>query len=42
MVGMLRDRTGSFSAGFSMVAVADLLTLGLIVVLYRVTRQRAV
>ena len=38
MVGILRDTTGSFSAGFYMVAAADLLTLGLIVVLYRLTR----
>jgi len=42
MVGMLRDRTGSFAAGFYMVAIADVLTLGLIVLLYRVTRHRAV
>jgi ACS family tartrate transporter-like MFS transporter len=41
MVGMLRDRTGSFATGFYMVAIADVLTLGLIVLLYRVTRQRA-
>jgi predicted MFS family arabinose efflux permease len=38
MLGILRDTTGSFAAGFYMVAVADLLTLGLIVVLYRLTR----
>ena len=31
--------TGSFAAGFYMVAVADLLTLGLIVLLYRMTRR---
>ena len=42
MVGMLRDRTGSFAAGFYMVAVADVLTLGLIIVLYRVTRVERV
>ena len=40
MLGILRDTTGSFSAGFYMVAMADLLTLGLIVLLYRVTRRR--
>jgi predicted MFS family arabinose efflux permease len=39
MVGVLRDTTGSFSAGFYMVAVADLMTLGLIVLLYRLTRR---
>jgi cyanate permease len=39
MVGILRDVTGSFAAGFYMVAVADLLTLGLIVLLYRLTRR---
>jgi cyanate permease len=39
MVGILRDATGSFAAGFYMVAVADLLTLGLIVLLYRLTRR---
>jgi nitrate/nitrite transporter NarK len=39
MVGILRDRTGSFAAGFYMVAVADVLTFGLIVLLYRTTRQ---
>ena len=41
ILGILRDRTGSFAAGFSMVAIADLLTLGLIVFLYRTTRSRA-
>jgi predicted MFS family arabinose efflux permease len=40
MLGILRDTTGSFAAGFYMVAVADLLTLGLIVLLYRLTRRR--
>ena len=40
MLGILRDTTGSFAAGFYMVAVADLLTLGLIVLLYRMTRRR--
>jgi predicted MFS family arabinose efflux permease len=39
MVGILRDTTGSFSAGFYMVAAADLMTLGLIVLLYRLTRR---
>jgi predicted MFS family arabinose efflux permease len=39
MLGLLRDTTGSFAAGFYMVAVADLLTLGLIVLLYRLTRR---
>jgi cyanate permease len=37
MLGILRDRTGSFAAGFYMVAIADILTPGLIVLLYRVT-----
>jgi predicted MFS family arabinose efflux permease len=39
MLGILRDTTGSFVAGFYMVAVADLMTLGLIVLLYRWTRR---
>jgi predicted MFS family arabinose efflux permease len=39
MLGILRDTTGSFSAGFYMVAVADLLTLSLIVLLYRMVRR---
>jgi predicted MFS family arabinose efflux permease len=39
MVGILRDTTGSFAAGFYMVAAADLLTLGLIVLLHRMTRR---
>jgi len=30
--------TGSFAAGFYMVAMADIITLGLILVLYRITR----
>jgi len=38
MLGILRDRTGSFAAGFYMVAVADVVTLTLIAVLYRMTR----
>jgi len=41
MLGVLRDRTGSFAAGFYMVAVADIATLGLIALLYRMTRGRA-
>ena len=39
MVGILRDTTGSFAAGFYMVAACDLMTLGLIVLLYRLTRR---
>jgi cyanate permease len=38
MLGILRDLTGSFAAGFAMVAIADLMTLGLVVLLYRLTR----
>ena len=38
MLGILRDRTGSFAAGFYMVAVADVITLTLIAVLYGMTR----
>lgn len=38
MLGLLRDRTGSFAAGFYMVAVADIVTIGLIALLYRMTR----
>lgn len=38
MLGILRDFTGSFAAGFYMVAIADLTTLGLIVLFYRMTR----
>jgi hypothetical protein len=37
-LGILRDRTGSFAAGFYMVAIADVITLGLIIILYRITR----
>ena len=33
MLGILRDSTGSFAAGFYMVAIADVFTLILIVVL---------
>jgi predicted MFS family arabinose efflux permease len=39
MLGILRDTTGSFAAGFYMVAAADLMTLGLIALLYRLTRR---
>jgi len=38
MLGVLRDLTGSFSAGFVMVAICDLITLGLIVLLHRLMR----
>jgi predicted MFS family arabinose efflux permease len=38
MLGILRDSTGSFAAGFYMVAVADLITLGLILLLYQMTK----
>lgn len=41
MLGILRDWTGSFAAGFYMVAIADAITLGLIVLLYRMTRRHA-
>jgi predicted MFS family arabinose efflux permease len=40
MLGVLRDVTGSFSAGFVMVAFCDLITLGLIVLLHRLMRAR--
>jgi predicted MFS family arabinose efflux permease len=40
MLGILRDWTGSFAAGFYMVAIADVLTLGLIGLLYVMTRGR--
>ena len=40
MLGILRDWTGSFAAGFYMVAIADVLTLGLIGLLYFMTRGR--
>jgi predicted MFS family arabinose efflux permease len=39
MLGVLRDLTGSFAAGFYFVAAADLMTLTLIVLLYRLTRH---
>jgi predicted MFS family arabinose efflux permease len=38
MLGILRDQTGSFAAGFYMVAIADVMTLTLIAVLYRMTQ----
>ena len=38
MLGILRDQTGSFAAGFYTVAVADVITVLLIAVLYRMTR----
>jgi predicted MFS family arabinose efflux permease len=41
MLGILRDWTGSFSAGFYMVAIADVITLGLILLLYRMTAKGA-
>ncbi len=41
MLGILRDWTGSFAAGFYMVAIADVITLGLIFLLYRITRGRS-
>jgi hypothetical protein len=41
MLGILRDWTGSFAAGFYMVAIADVITLGLIAVLYQMTRRGA-
>jgi len=40
MVGILRDWTGSFTAGFYMVAIADVTTVGLILVLSHLTRGR--
>ena len=39
MLGILRDWTGSFAAGFYMVATADVITLGLIMLLYRMTAK---
>jgi predicted MFS family arabinose efflux permease len=38
ILGILRDQTGSFAAGFYMVAIADVITLSLIAVLHRMTR----
>jgi NNP family nitrate/nitrite transporter-like MFS transporter len=40
MLGILRDSTGSFAAGFYMVAIADVITVGLIMLLYRMTGGR--
>lgn len=40
VLGILRDWTGSFAAGFYMVAIADVLTLGLIVLLYWSMKRR--
>jgi nitrate/nitrite transporter NarK len=40
MLGILRDSTGSFAAGFYMVAIADVITVGLILLLYRMTGGR--
>src|SRR5678816_3475586 len=42
MLGILRDCPGSFAAGFYMVAIADVITLGLIIVLYRMTGGRVI
>jgi predicted MFS family arabinose efflux permease len=42
MLGILRDWTGSFAAGFYMVAIADVITLGLIILLYRMTGGRMI
>lgn len=42
MLGILRDWTGSFAAGFYMVAIADVITLGLITLLYRMTGGRMI
>jgi predicted MFS family arabinose efflux permease len=39
MLGVLRDTTGSFAAGFYMVVIADVITLGLILLLHRMTRS---
>jgi MFS transporter, CP family, cyanate transporter len=39
LLGILRDRTGSFVAGFYVVAIADVLTLALLVLLFRMTRR---
>jgi predicted MFS family arabinose efflux permease len=40
LLGILRDWTGSFAAGFYMVAIADVITVGLIILLYRLTGGR--
>jgi predicted MFS family arabinose efflux permease len=39
LLGVLRDATGSFAAGFYMVVIADVVTLGLIFLLHRLTRR---
>jgi len=39
LVGLLRDTTGSFNAGFFMVMCADIATLVLLALLYRMTRS---
>jgi predicted MFS family arabinose efflux permease len=39
LLGFLRDATGSFNAGFYMVMCADILTLALLALLYRLTRR---
>ncbi len=41
MLGVLRDLTGSFAAGFYMVVVADAITLALIFQLHRLTRRNS-
>jgi predicted MFS family arabinose efflux permease len=41
LLGILRDLTGTFEAGFYMVMSADLVTILLLVVLYRLTRRSA-
>jgi NNP family nitrate/nitrite transporter-like MFS transporter len=38
MLGILRDVTGSFDAGFYMVATADVVTLVLMALLFKMTR----
>jgi NNP family nitrate/nitrite transporter-like MFS transporter len=40
MLGLLRDMTGSFNAGFYLVMCADIATLALLALLYRMTRSR--
>lgn len=40
LIGLLRDMTGSFNAGFYVVMCADLATLALLALLYRITRSR--
>jgi predicted MFS family arabinose efflux permease len=40
MLGLLRDMTGSFNAGFYLVMCADIATLALLAILYRMTRSR--